>query len=147
MGKSTRKRKSAKSIPEASQGNDGDELVGAKQSVEDQISNLQSEKDTSITTAEPVDSVDSGDPESVARTVCQALQAGQVSLVAKIVSTSSLSQDFIQKTVALLPAESVLPLLAVIQSKFEKGKITIIPLPLPLSPLSRSHCVQAVWES
>jgi len=118
-------------------------MVGAKQSLEDQISNLQSEKDTSIT-AEPVDS---GDPESVARTVCQALQAGQASLVAKIVSTSSLSQDFIQKTVALLPAESVLPLLAVIQSKFEKGKITIIPLPLPLSPLSRSHCVQAVWES
>ena len=47
MGKSTRKRKSAK-IPEASSGNDGDEMVGAKQSVEEQISNLQAEKNTSI---------------------------------------------------------------------------------------------------
>merc|ERR1719278_2170589 len=53
--------------------------------------------------------------------MCQALQAGQVSLVAEVVSSSSLSQDTRQKTVALLPAESVLPLLAVIQSQFEKG--------------------------
>ena len=74
--------------------------------------------------------LDSGDPESVARAVCQALQGGQASLVANIVSTSSLSQDFIQKTVALLPAESVLPLLAVIQSKLEKGNNTS-----PLFPL------------
>ena len=81
--------------------------------------------------------VESGDPESVTRTVCQALQAGQVSLVAKIVSTSSLSQDFIQKTVALLPAESVLPLLAVIQSKFEKGMNKMTPLPLSINLMLR----------
>ena len=85
--------------------------------------------------------VDSGDPESVARSVCQALQSGQVSLVGKIVSTSSFSQDIIQKTVTLLPAESVLPLLAVLQSKFENGK----KRPLDLSPLYRSLSVQAAW--
>ena len=44
MGKSTRKRKSVKSNPEASEGNDGDETAGTKQSVEEQICNLQSEK-------------------------------------------------------------------------------------------------------
>ena len=49
MGKSTRKRKSAKSDPEASQGNDGDEIAVAKQSVEEQICNLQTEKQTPIT--------------------------------------------------------------------------------------------------
>ena len=46
MGKSTRKRKSVKSNPEASQGNDGDEMSGVKQSVEEQICNLQSEQHT-----------------------------------------------------------------------------------------------------
>ena len=81
----------------------------------------------------------SGDPESLARTVSQALQASQVKEVANIVSSSG-SQEIIQATVALLPAESVLPLLAVIQSQFEKGKnIT------PLSLLYRSPHVQAVW--
>ena len=44
MGKSTRKRKSVKSNPEASQ--DGDEMSGVKQSVEEQICNLQSEQHT-----------------------------------------------------------------------------------------------------
>ena len=86
--------------------------------------------------------MDSEDPESVAKAMCRALQAGQLSLVAEMVSSSSLSQDTRQKTVALLPAESVLPLLAVIQSKFENGKISH-----PLSLLYRSHYVQAVWEN
>ena len=72
----------------------------------------------------------SGDPESLARTVSQALQSSQVKEVANIVSSSG-SQEIIQATVALLPAESVLPLLAVIQSQFENGKSI-----RPLSPLS-----------
>ena len=92
--------------------------------------------------------VDSGDPESVARAVCQALQAGQVSLVDKIVSTSSLSQDLIQKTVALLPAESVLPLLAVIQSKFEKGKNKMTTIHHHSPPqIYKSLSVEVVWEN
>ena len=73
----------------------------------------------------------SEDPDSLARSVSQALQAGQVTVVANIV-TNSFSEDIIQGTVALLPAESVLPLLAVIQSKFENGRNDTTPLSSPL---------------
>ena len=45
MGKSTRKRKSVKSVPE-------EEMAGSKQSVEEEIVNLQSEKSTIIEEAE-----------------------------------------------------------------------------------------------
>jgi len=118
-----------KSVPE-------EEMAGSKQSVEEEIVNLQSEKSTIIEEAEPVDS---GDPESVARSVCQALQSGQVSLVGKIVSTSSFSQDIIQKTVTLLPAESVLPLLAVLQSKFENGCVVELSHALWLRSVLTGH--------
>ena len=73
----------------------------------------------------------------------QALQSSQVKEVANIVSSSG-SQEIIQATVALLPAESVLPLLAVIQSQFEKGR-NIRPLSL-LSPLQISPCSGCVGE-
>ena len=78
----------------------------------------------------------SGDPESLARTVSQALQSSQVKEVANIVSSSG-SQEIIQATVALLPAESVLPLLAVIQSQFEKGKTSLSPLSSTDLPMFR----------
>ena len=84
----------------------------------------------------------SEDPDSLARSVSQALQAGQVTVVANIV-TSFVSEDIIQGTVALLPAESVLPLLAVIQSKFENGRNDTTPLSLSKHLLVFRSCGRA----
>ena len=67
--------------------------------------------------------VPSREPESLARAVSQALQAGQVSHVTDILH-SDLS-DMVQATVTKLPAEAVLPLLAVIETNFQNGNILL----------------------
>jgi len=120
MGKSKKKKSSVKSTPEALQGNEEDGVGGveSKQSVEEQISKsvIQQEKAAAIYEKPAI----SSDPDTLANSLSQALQGGKVSLVTNILSSSS---DIIQTTVSKLPAESVLPLLAVIQSNFQNGSV------------------------
>jgi len=118
MGKSSRKRKSSvKSVPAPEGGIDGDEAK-SKQSIEEQISGLQSERTAPIIEKH----VPCSDPDSLARSLSQALQAGRVSDVSSILNTSE-DSDLVQTTVSKLPAESVLPLLAMIESNFQNGRV------------------------
>merc|ERR1712062_824911 len=114
MGKSSRKRKS--SVKSAQTPEQENERNGeAKQSIEEKISELQSEKILPI--------IENREPESLARVVSQALQAGHVSHV----------------TVTKLPAEAVLPLLAVIETNFQNGKVSGPGPAVWLKSLLESH--------
>jgi len=133
MGRSKKRKSSVRSNTEPQKGIDEDGVEG-KQSIEEQISVMQPEKITP-TIEKPVIS---SDPDILTKSLSQALQAGNVSLVTNIISSSA-DSDIINTTVSKLPAESVLPLLAFMQNKFQNGSVGDLSLALWLRSVLTGH--------